>query len=420
MYFDDVDSDGHLDIVTVGSDVTTVFYGNGNSVYNEVVIDSEMHDFGSSVYAFDSDNDGDLEIIVGGSLFISISTNLGDRKFETVDLITELPFYPQEVAIKSVITLGSLDFNNDGLLDLVGGNQADYDIFIMENLGNGQFTNGEIIYTNGDSDQNNNMLNQIKIIDFNEDGYDDIVTLFDEHVTLSLNDQAGGFSSEELISEPEANLYSFTIQDFNNDDIIDLAMVDFPDQLLIYYFNPNGTYNKEVTKVSTNSLISISSADVDLDGDYDLAFSTFIDGKVFFSLNENGRFQSHTLLKENFGASYVDFADLNGDGKADLVSRGLANDKIIWFENQTVLNIEDPNKVVVYPTIFSKGLTIENSTRNKIKYSIADFNGKIVLKGSSTSDQIQIPTDNLSSQSYILKILTDSKVFVRKILKSNE
>lgn len=132
---------------------------NGDGTFTEVSDESGLSDYvqtWSSAWA-DYDNDGDMDVVVGASSFVTgghrVMRNNGDGTFTNVAIGSGFDTFTG-----SGIEYIPADFNNDGFVDVLGGGN-----YIAVNNGDMTFTHTEIVSYPG------------PLGDLNNDGFIDIV-----------------------------------------------------------------------------------------------------------------------------------------------------------------------------------------------------------------------------------------------------
>lgn len=194
-----------------------------------------------------------------------------------------------------------VDMDQDGDLDLVGlMTQAQEGVFLWENDGEGHFLEKPLIRFHpafGGSD--------LQIIDFNQDGLLDLVVANGDNADLSQQlkgyhgvriflNQNGGF--EESWFYPMYGASGVVVEDFDLDGDQDLMAISFfpdkkekPSEQLIYFENEGNINLKPFVsevKWASNFLI-LSKGDIDRDGDTDVFIGVFDFEDLYKKPSEN-------------------------------------------------------------------------------------------------------------------------------------
>lgn len=281
----DFDGDGYLDIVhngAIDSDKDTNVDTSHNEIYRN--------------------NNGEMEFY--GDLGLN-ATHLGDIKF--------------------------IDFDNDGLLDIVSTGLSYNDIvnykhYRFKNTGSGFELEAELpgkIYGNLD------------VFDFNHDGKQDYAINGTQYVEGTgfinqmdlYNNTENGF---EKISNwmPGSQNSSFKLLDINNDQHLDMIAFGLDGDFEAYfhvYLNVEGELSlaQELPAVSNGDL---AYADFNADGFMDfVAVGQDVDYNEFLGVYINdgqGIFEVNEISLEGLGLSSVDVGDLTNDGYYDFVVVG--------------------------------------------------------------------------------------------------
>ena len=184
--FADLDNDSDMDLIVSGISRNqngtiqkkVIIYTNDSSgIFTQVSSQPFNNDFSENICVDDIDGDNDLDIVLihdknNGDYFdyqLKIYTNNGSANFTAANNFSYLTpaFKPLGVTLA--------DADRDGDLDLIvsGGFEKnnDYDFFTEILLNNG---NGSFVPMNKTFFHDMSYINQLKTIDINSDGYDDI------------------------------------------------------------------------------------------------------------------------------------------------------------------------------------------------------------------------------------------------------
>jgi hypothetical protein len=261
----------------------------------------------------DFNGDGILDLVVGqnfnnatGSL--SFYRGLGNGTFAApVTSASTLP----------VFSLMSGDFNNDGKLDVVIGtfdpNKFTAEAVPFLNTGTGHFVQKDPVGGGDDGWLSG-------VADVNGDGNLDI--LFEGEaqgqgaVEVYLGNGNGTFTYKSQANEDNYDAAPIGIGDFNGDGKLDMAVTDF-DQIDIFLGNGDGTFQPFVPYSCYPCGGSITAADLGGDGNLDL-----IVGELTVLLgNGDGTFTPGFAYSPS-GSGFNAVGDFNGDGKLDVVTSG--------------------------------------------------------------------------------------------------
>ncbi len=231
MQVGDFDRDGFPDIV-IGNTYSGGKFG-GISRSLAIYFNDRTGGFGyadtvstaysiSDICPFDADNDGDLDIAstYAGTETIQIFYNDGTgRKWNSQQSVGIGKYWP-------FVTHG--DLNNDGKLDLIGVSW-DGDLItsvLRENQG---------VYSVTRSTPGAGKGSEIRLGDFDGDGFLDIARAEYGTLTLHVNDRYGGFAGAATYSAGnEAYLSALEVADFNGDGHPDVAVIQNAGELIIY------------------------------------------------------------------------------------------------------------------------------------------------------------------------------------------
>ena len=203
----DIDNDTDLDIVAIGGSTLNIYYNDGLSNFTSQTITGPIEDF-FDLTIKDIDGDGFKDIITGGSI-ISVYKN-------TNGIISYDSERSSLIPSDGNLFLDLVDLDNDGDFDLFSEANNTSGIRWMENDGNGNFSNLQMI------DDNPNTRYGASIKDFDSDGDLDIIISKDFNFVLYTNDGLGNFSSPITIQQGNPLIISVLhSEDINNDGLFD-------------------------------------------------------------------------------------------------------------------------------------------------------------------------------------------------------
>jgi predicted nucleotidyltransferase len=349
----DYDNDGDLDVLASGSTIGStrelrIYKNNGNGTIDAAEIDVAGAGAALSTSSLawgDHDNDGDLDILVGGDRTtysqLRIYKNNGNGTMDSV---------PIDVGgLNMGLSLGGVawgDFDNDGDLDVLSSGQDfsnDQQLRIYKNNGNGTLDTNEI-----DLDGDGGGLIQGKVVwgDYDSDGDLDVLSIglqggSTRKLQIHNNNGNGTMDASQIEVDGSggglSNYSSAAWGDYDSDGDLDiLAMGDGSSsakQLRIYKNNGNGTLDAAQIEVDGSGgglrAGSVAWGDLDSDGDLDvLACGT--DGANrqlrVYKNNGNGTMDATQIELDGAGgglsSSWAAWGDYDTDGDLDVLTNG--------------------------------------------------------------------------------------------------
>ncbi|MCT4581286.1 MAG: VCBS repeat-containing protein [Flavobacteriales bacterium] len=332
----DADSDGDVDVVSAGkTDEKLFWYENlGNGIFsNETLIDNNVGDV-VDLYASDIDGDSDLDVfaVAYDSDQIMWFENLGGGNFSTKNVIPNGQYAYGPASIRVA------DIDGDGLKDVVVASARLNDRIIWyKNAGSNNFT-----YTASQIVAQGSVITEtysIELLDVDNDGDKDIVSASygDNQIAWHENTGNGSFAALSIISSNADGARRVFIQDIDGDGDKDIVSASILDDKIAWYENQGaGNFSSEnVIATTVNGATDVYAVDLDGDGDNDVIASGANGWEVsWFENIGSGSFSSKNILNSN--ASYVFSvfaADLNNDGAVDVLSASPNDDKVAWYKN---------------------------------------------------------------------------------------
>lgn len=421
----DIDSDGKLDIASVGGGTSSISIGNGDGTlqpasameFDEPLRDVALVDvnddaaldllfsradghlsvllgtgrgtFGApQAYEYevsgpggrvgtdelatgDIDGDSRVDVIVAGG---GVLRGVGGGRFEVV---------PSSNPGAYRVALGDVD--NDGKLDLVTSTSGAYPVKVLLGAGDGTFGElGQFLVGRNPG--------SVALGDLNRDGNVDMMTANEDGTLSVLIGLGDGIFSEPPAYPVTQGAHVAALADFNKDGRADVA-VAYDSAVGVLLGTADGAFGPERTFSGGSDIASIRAGDVDGDGYDDLLTLTgdwvgsgpgTISGSVnVFMSNRDGTFQAAGSFPAGTESRSMRLADLNGDENLDVAATSTFDDTI-----RILLGNGDGT--------FQTGDTIAFADGMASDLVLADVNG----------DDVQdIVTDGQGSESVIRSLL---------------
>ena len=337
VYTADLDGDGYLDMISTSlSDSRVAWYKNTDGLGNfgpQQIISGSFEGL-SSVFAADLDGDGDNDVLVASTYGDTVGW------FENLD--GQGTFGPYQVI--SVLTDGAssvyaFDADGDGDIDVFSISVGDHKIAWYKNIdGQGNFGPQQIISTNYE------VPVYITSGDIDGDGKMDLISGNSHYQNGSIVwfknvDGQGDFVEQQTLSNELVLCKAAVLADIDGDGDLDIAAVSltFGDPAAVWFENMDGQGNFNETPNFIDTLINpntIFAADFDNDGDIDLAVGSPDTGIYWLQNNGSGIFGNPIIVDTNiFGINTLFAADIDNDGKSDLIMASGSADRVAWYKN---------------------------------------------------------------------------------------
>ncbi len=424
----DLDGDGDMDVLSASEgDNKIAWYENldGLGSFGNQNIITQSLNASIDVLATDIDNDNDMDILVAAK-----GNNPSDGKvvwFENMDGLGNF----SSIRIISTSTEGPVkvfasDLDNDGDMDVLSASFVDNKVAWYENLdGLGEFGAQQIINDNA------NDVRSVFATDIDGDGDIDVLCPSSSvgigYPTWYENlDGLGNFGPEIAITFDTLG-GSFTIAvDLDNDDDMDVINVEYGGNTISWFENTDGLGNFSPKNIISNIIqpLKIIAKDFDNDGDIDIASINHHNaGTTAVYWHENtdglGTFSAEQIISTDIlGVRGIDAADLDNDGDIDVLSASIIDHKTAWYENLTILGVEDESvsEVVLYPNPVKNILNI-NLPNNIPINKIAIYNVLVGLVFQNNNPKNSIDVSRFPSGLLFVKIETDQGLVTKKIIK---
>jgi FG-GAP-like repeat len=322
--FVDVNGDGKIDAVGGSGADMSLLLGRGDGSFETPQVinlgQSSNAEIDATVVG-DFNHDGKLDFAFGNAMGNTVSTVLGngDGTFGSPSLPTIATGY-----VVNYMAVG--DFNHDGKLDLLTGNNLgpfsgvdDGTVSILLGNGDGTFQS-HVDYQVG------NYLDAVVVGDLNGDGNLDLVAATSAGnapgLVVLLGNGDGSFGSPSVTSLG-FQVNQLLLADVKGDSKPDLLTVDVykPGHLYVFLGNGDGTFQSGVAYPTLgDSPLNLTSGDFNADGKLDIAAGNTGSQTVAILFgNGDGTFQTAMTYPSGAMTSSPLFAaDFNGDGKLDL------------------------------------------------------------------------------------------------------
>ena len=422
IFIADMDGNGAQDVLvaSTGDDMVAWYKNAGSGNFSgPQIISATLSD---TRFVYSADLDGDLDMDV-----ISISGS--EDKVVWFENMDGLGNFGSEILISS-LTDGSVgvhaaDIDGDGDQDVLSASLVDNKIAWYENLdGLGSFGVQQIITTASFA------ARDVKTADLDGDGDQDVMAASsgaDEVIWFENTDGLGTFGPLQVITNNADGVISIFAIDLDGDLDIDILSASLGDSKIAWYENTNGmgTFSSEQIITTALSLQNkVFATDLDNDGDIDVLSSA--PGTDVIAWYENtdgaGTFGSPQIITTEIeGARGVMASDLDNDGDMDVVSVSSIDDKIAWYENFTILGINDNllNDVVIVPNPANDHVEVQTKYTSLInQVTVHSILGETLLTMPITKKwNKQIDVSTLSHGVYIVTLETDSGSFTSKLIK---
>gem|GEM_PF-2403584 len=296
--------------------------------------------------ADDLDLDGDMDIVVGGTVGISWMENRGNCEFYEHPII-DYTF--------NVTRIEVIDFDKDGDKDLVA-NSAEGRVRFYQNYGN-------MVFAVRTVEQNQGRVGSIAVVDLDGDEDNDIISAWYEgkRVLWHENDGSENFTTR-IVDEGVDSMWFCLADDFNNDGHVDIFATP-SGQARLYLNDGNQNFTDSVIGQVYLSFAHPVLMDAENDQDTDIAFIDFESNVVKLFRNDGaGGFTTEliSVVDSVYGFSVVDY---DSDGDQDLISAQITN------KNQNSVFLLQNNGLGIFASIELFGNTTGSVPE------VADFSG---------------------------------------------
>ncbi|MBU1099514.1 MAG: T9SS type A sorting domain-containing protein [Bacteroidetes bacterium] len=434
VYSCDIDADGDLDVLAAGlvDNQIILFENNGDQIpgWTKRIV---AYNVGSahSVYAQDYDGDGDLDIL--GAAYVG---NPGVAYWEN-DGGSPITWTRHTIGNSFINAheVYSCDIDNDGDFDVLAASSDLNKIALWYNGGgsNPTWTEQTIV-------TNYTLAKSVRAGDMDGDGDMDIIgaSIIDNEVTWWRNDGGSPITwTKQLIMANFFGAHRVEAVDIDGDGDQDVIGAAYLGNQIAWWRNDGGdpvTWQRQTLQYSFTTACIAHAADLDKDGDMDIIGTSQGRGEICAWINEGGDPITWTkvFIDDDFYRVWpLHSGDVDGDGDIDLIagSSHNGNNEIRWYENTTVVEIEEENDIPTgylleqnYPNPFNPSTNISfsvpNTTDITLKiYSIFGEEVSTLASGTYAAGKysIEFNGENLASSIYFYTLSADNFISTKKM-----
>ncbi|MEZ4875246.1 MAG: T9SS type A sorting domain-containing protein [Flavobacteriaceae bacterium] len=412
----DLDGDNIKDVITANSFSNEILWfknmGDGSFGTKQYI---GTLNFVIDVFASDLDGDNDMDVL---SLSPADNTVVWYENLDGLGSFGPERIIGNDAVFSYTVRTGDLDGDND--MDVISGTDSS-GLAWYENLdGNGSF--GPKIPINASLPN----ARSVMAIDLDGDTDLDIVSSSSGSVTVSWYENLDGngtFGPPRVIAGSAPTVQNIFLADIDGDLDYDVLAATNSLNKVAWFENLDGLGNFGPEKVITlETIIPVYafSADLDNDFDMDVLSASAEDDKIawFENLDGQGTFGPQQVITTSAdSARGVHAADLDNDGDQDVLSVSLIDDKLAWYENLTILGVNDIRAlgIRIYPNPVKEVLVVESPNAALQRVTLYTLPGNKVLE--ATRDFDQIPLQDLASGVLMVQIETEKGTVVEKIVK---
>lgn len=326
----DIDGDGDMDVYDNAESpehITGWFENLGEGIFNSNR--NYILNAGGPPYVIDLDLDGDDDIISQNiSYHLVWAESHGNGDFTIHTLSTDPVTY----------SCAGADFDLDGDIDIVTSisEQPPSDLRWWENDGSMNFTPHVITTDYAGSDK------QIRIGDFNKDGYPDFVIACyyfnGGYLDVWLNNGKPyiQFTQKRIISPYSTD--GCWVEDFDKDGDDDIVTTTRTSNIFLDWWENDGKANFTRHTVANGdtylNLMQVTVADLNLDGAKDIIVADLSLDRIDWWENkgDNLSFERHLVVDNYPQAHGVYSADIDGDGFKDILGCAWGGNLIDWWD----------------------------------------------------------------------------------------
>lgn len=279
----------------------------------------------------DFDNDGDLDVIIAGSVgetgWTSYYRNTGNFNFTNVSSL--------KFAWVKNGTVEWGDYNNDGKLDvlLIGRNRDPKSYSAGSDVTALYRNNGYDSFTGLQTPFNSFHGNLANMVDYDGDGDLDVFIASSNSSKIFRNNGNDTFEEQTSILFPGADGTATAWGDYNNDGFVDLLLTGTNNTSTyskIYLNNGNNSFSEQ-TNISLTGVSggSVAWGDFDNDGYLDILLTGSGVSKIYRNNGDNSFTEQSNVALTGVSLSSAAWGDFDNDGDLDILLTGYDGTKSI-------------------------------------------------------------------------------------------
>jgi len=413
-YAGDVNDDEFSDLVVVNEDSEDirVLLNDGTGSYDGsfTVFDMPASTKPSTNGGADFNHDGIIDLAIGSTQSNQTSIFMGN---DTTIFDAET----SHTVDTGVRGLTIIDFNGDGWADIVTANRVSGTISFLENDGAGDFLTATHMEVgiNGET--------AIAATDLNNDGFTDLIVggYSGNAVASLLNDGEGNFTIQD-IENLDGQPWMIAIGDVNGDGFVDVATANSNTPTVsIIFSDGNGNFNTSIDYAVGNFPLAIDLGDLDGDGDLDFMASNYSGSFTLYENIGSGLFSNPITYPSVQAGSCTVFHDRNNDGALDITLIDELADVVILYRNTPILNVNENDfleKITLHPNPFNNSLFLNQTFNESIHFKLYDLLGRLVYSEIiENSNELQLNGSNLKDGLYIAELNYNNTKTTIKLIK---
>ncbi len=352
-------------------------------------------DFKGRPYAYDADNDGDIDVLYSKGATWDMEIYLNDGKGN---------FTSKALGVSGSNRFDTKDMDKDGDLDIIGYNSTDKTISLYTNTGNMTYTR-QIIF------KDNANLRDFTVGDLNGDGLPEVILSLQsgagEQVVVLENKGNNTLVKKAIISDKYSGITEVVINDLNKDGKNDLIIKDLR-SVRLGINNGNFQFTDQtLVSINEGGIYGVSVVDLTGESEKDMIICTSL--KTIWLKNINKADFSYE--QKEFGTANGIFtfyhADFNKDSTIDFA---YSNQGLSFYMNNLPQLPSDLNDIQtnlkVYPNPAKDVVFVDGTDGTDMTAHFYNQVGMLVQEVAVKGGQVDV--SSLSSGSYIFTIIDAS------------